>query len=113
MIVNSASVFNNTPWADYIKTYNVTQDEINKANELNKKAAPASSGQKRQSTQPSQSTVNNSFVKTAQSLGVQNGKMDLQTIQSIIKTLDGGSTSTPTQTPDLAQLTAAINLLNQ
>ena len=113
MIVNPASQFNNTPWADYIKTFNVTREEITKANELNKKAAPASSGQKRQSTQPSQSAVNNSFVKTAQSLGVQNGKMDLQTVQSIIKTLDGGSTSTPTQTPDLAQLTAAINLLNQ
>lgn len=109
MIVNPASQFNNTPWADYIKTFNVTRDEINKANELNKKVTPAP----RQSGQTSQSSVNNSFAKTAQSLGVQNGKMDLQTVQSIIKTLDGGSTSTPTQTPDLAQLTAAINLLNQ
>jgi len=114
MIVNSASVFNNTPWADYIKTYNVTKDEVDKANELNKKAAPASSGQRRQSTQPSQSAVNDRFTKTAQSLGIQNGKMDVQTLQTMIKTLDGGSNSTPTQeTPDLAQLTAAINQLNQ
>ncbi len=41
MIVNPNSVYNNTPWADYIKRYNVTQDEINKSNELNKKVAPA------------------------------------------------------------------------
>jgi hypothetical protein len=113
MIVNPASQFNNTPWADYIKTFNVTREEITKANELNKKVAPAPRQSGQRSGQTSQSSVNNSFVKTAQSLGVQNGKMDLQTIQSIIKTLDGGSTSTPTQTPDLAQLTAAINLLNQ
>ena len=117
MIVNPSSVYNNTPWADYIKTYKVTRDEINKANELNKKVTPAprQSGQRsgQRSGQTSQSSVNDSFAKTAQSLGVQNGKMDLQTVQSIIKTLDVGSTSTPTQTPDLAQLTAAINLLNQ
>jgi hypothetical protein len=114
MIVNPASQFNNTPWADYIKRFKVTQDEINKANELNKKASPASSGQRRQSTQPSQSSVNDRFTKTAESLGVKGGKMDLQTLQTMIKTLDGGSNSTPTQeTPDLAQLTAAINQLNQ
>lgn len=40
MIVNPSSVYNNTPWADYIKRYNVTQDEIKKSNELNKKVAP-------------------------------------------------------------------------
>ncbi len=37
MIVNPSSVFNNTPWSDYIKTYSVTQDELNKANEILKK----------------------------------------------------------------------------
>lgn len=37
MIVNPSSVFNNTPWSDYIKTFSVTQDELNKANEILKK----------------------------------------------------------------------------
>jgi hypothetical protein len=40
--------------------------------------------------------------------------MDLQTLQSILKMLEGGqSTTASTQgTPDLAQLTAALNQLN-
>lgn len=64
----------------------------------------------------SSSSVNTRFADSAKSLGIQGDKMDLQTLQSILKTLEGGQ-STPavaaTQgTPDLAQLTAALNQLN-
>jgi hypothetical protein len=39
MIINPSSKFNNTSWSNYIKTYEITQDEIKKANELLKKTA--------------------------------------------------------------------------
>jgi hypothetical protein len=64
------------------------------------------------------SSVNTRFVDSAKSLGIQGDKMDLQTLQSILKTLEGGQSTpavaaTATQgTPDLAQLTAALNQLN-
>jgi hypothetical protein len=73
-------------------------------------------------------TVNTRFVKSATDLGVQSGKMDLQTLQSILAKLqDDGSQSTVTQdtstttqpagtttqqTPDLTQLTSLLNQLN-
>jgi hypothetical protein len=66
----------------------------------------------------SRQDVNSRFSKSAESLGIQSGKMDLQTLQSILKTLEGGQSTpavaaTATQgTPDLAQLTAALNQLN-
>lgn len=74
-------------------------------------ATPKKIGSK-QSTQSAQS-VNTRFVQSAKSLGVQNGKMDLQTLQTILKSLKGESpAATPSQgTPDLAQLTAALNQL--
>ena len=63
-------------------------------------------------------SVNNRFTKSAESLGIQGGKMDLQTLQSILKTLEGEqstpavATSSTQGVPDLAQLTAALNQLN-
>lgn len=59
-------------------------------------------------------SVNTRFADSAKSLGVEGGKMDLQTLQTILKSLEGETTAagTPTQgTPDLAQLTAALNQL--
>jgi len=57
-------------------------------------------------------SVNNRFASTAQSLGVQNAKMDVATLQTMLKTLEGGASSTPAQgTPDATQLTAALNQL--
>jgi hypothetical protein len=35
MIVNPKSVYNNTPWSEYISSFGITQDEIDKANQLN------------------------------------------------------------------------------
>lgn len=64
------------------------------------------------------SSVNSRFASSVKSLGIQGDKMDLQTLQSILKTLEGGqstaaTTGTPAAsgTPDLAQLTAALNQL--
>jgi hypothetical protein len=102
-------------WADYKRAYSVTAAE---EAEAQKTCPTVQTGI--QATPPrnnsGQSSVNSRFSKSAESLGIQGGKMDLQTLQSILKTLEGGQ-STPavaaTQgTPDLAQLTAALNQLN-
>lgn len=60
-------------------------------------------------------SVGTRFADSAKSLGVEGGKMDLQTLQTILKNLEGETSTTaaaPTQgTPDIAQLTAALNQL--
>ena len=60
-----------------------------------------------------QSSVNTRFASSAQSLGVQNAKMDVATLQTMLKSLQGGTpTAAPTQgTPDATQLNAALNQL--
>ena len=62
-----------------------------------------------------QSSVNTRFASSAQSLGVQNAKMDVATLQTMLKSLQGGTpTAAPTQgTPDATQLNAALNQLKQ
>jgi hypothetical protein len=63
----------------------------------------------------SSSSVNTRFADSAKSLGIENAKMDLATLQTMLKSLQGEtSTDTPTQeTPDIATLTAALNQLKQ
>lgn len=63
----------------------------------------------------SSSSVNTRFADSAKSLGIQNAKMDMATLQTMLKSLQGEtSTDTPTQeTPDIATLTAALNQLKQ
>lgn len=60
-----------------------------------------------------QSSVNTRFADSAKSLGIQNAKMDMTTLQTMLKSLQGEtSTNTPTQeTPDIATLTTALNQL--
>lgn len=59
-----------------------------------------------------QSSVNNRFASTAQSLGVQNAKMDVATLQTMLKSLQDGVPAAPTSgTPDAAQLSTALNQL--
>ena len=67
------------------------------------------------SNRSGQSSVNTRFADSAKSLGIQNAKMDLTTLQTMLKSLQGEtSTDTPTQgTPDIATLTAALNQLKQ
>ena len=67
------------------------------------------------SNRPGQSSVNTRFADSAKSLGIENAKMDLATLQTMLKSLQGEtSTDTPTQgTPDIATLTAALNQLKQ
>jgi hypothetical protein len=83
------------------------------ATEFKSRTANSGSGSRQSS-----SSVNTRFADSAKSLGIQDGKMDLQTLQSILKTLEGGqstpavATSSTQGTPDLAQLTAALNQLN-
>lgn len=114
IITNPSSRFKNTSWESWKTTYKPTDAEI----EVAKKSCPTTQiSRQRKSSQSRQSSqsVNDRFTKSVSSLGVQNGKMDLQTLQTILKSLEGGEISqkTPTQgTPDLAQLTAALNQLN-
>lgn len=60
-------------------------------------------------------SVNNRFASSAQSLGVQNAKMDVATLQTMLKSLQGDTpTAAPTQgAPGTAQLNAALNQLKQ
>jgi hypothetical protein len=138
-------------WKSYVSSYNVTEDEIAVAKNIcpNVVVSDVSSPdgykfgddlskdlniQGKDDTQKSNTqkggtnTVNTRFVKSATDLGVQSGKMDLQSLQSILAKLqDGGSQSTVTQdtstttqpagtttqqTPDLTQLTSLLNQLN-
>jgi len=131
IITNSGSVFKGKPWEEYRTGQNVTGLEIADA----AKSCPANTGYKfgdnlsnalniqgKEDTQKGgTNTVNTRFVKSATDLGVQSGKMDLQTLQSILAKLqDDGSQSTVTQdtstttqqTPDLTQLTSLLNQLN-
>jgi hypothetical protein len=109
IITNPNSQFKGTSWEGWTKTYKPTEAELAIA-----KKSCSGKGKVRQSGQQ----INDRFTKSAESLGIKGGKMDLQTLQSIIKTLESGetpataATATPTGTPDLAQLTTIINQLN-
>jgi hypothetical protein len=110
-------------WKNYV--YLPLLDAYENSVELGKKvkAAPAKGGNKAAKTVAKQvinrgqnnQSVNNRFVSSAQSLGVQNAKMDVTTLQNMLKSLQGDTpTATPTQgAPDTAQLTAALNQLKQ
>jgi hypothetical protein len=109
-ITNPSSQFKNTPWESWKNTYKPTDAEI----EVAKKSC--SSGQRSgQRSGQNSSSVNTRFVDSAKSLGIQNAKMDMATLQTMLKSLQGEtSTDTPTQeTPDIATLTAALNQLKQ
>lgn len=99
------------PWTAYKTTYKVTAAEETEA----QKTCPTSqTGIVAANNSPSD--VNSRFSKSAESLGIKGGKMDLQTLQTMLKALEGGAetltSSTTTQgTPDITQLTAALNQL--
>jgi hypothetical protein len=68
----------------------------------------------RSGSRRSSSSVNTRFSDSAKSLGIQNGKMDLQTLQTILKSLEGDTVSAATGgATDIAKLTTALNTLNQ
>jgi hypothetical protein len=112
IIINPSSRNNNVKWVDFVKTYKVTDPEIKTA----KGTCPNSELAKtyKNTSGSGQQNVSQRFSKSLSTAGIQNGKMDVQTLQTIINTLEGGqsnqSTSSQSQ-PDLAQLTAAINQL--
>jgi hypothetical protein len=105
----TAGAFKGQPWTNYKSKYNVTDAEEQEA----KKSCPTV--QPGSTSSPSGPSVNTRFADSVKSLGIENGKMDLQTLQTMLKSLEGETTTAaaPTQgTPDLAQLTAALNQLN-
>ena len=112
----SSGTLSGKKWADYKRAYSVTAAEEAEAQKTCPTVQTGIQSSPSARNNSGQSSVNSRFSKSAESLGIQGGKMDLQTLQSILKTLEGGQ-STPvvaaTQgTPDLAQLTAALNQLN-
>ncbi len=106
-IINPSSKFNNTSWETWKSTYKPTEAELTVA----KNSCSRVPGNSR----PGQSSVNTRFADSAKSLGIENAKMDMATLQTMLKSLQGEtSTDTPTQeTPDIATLTAALNQLKQ
>ena len=109
-IINPSSKFNNTPWESWKTTYKPTDAELTVAK--NSCSTGQRSGQR---SGQNSSSVNTRFADSAKSLGIQNAKMDIATLQTMLKSLQGEtSTDTPTQeTPDIATLTAALNQLKQ
>jgi hypothetical protein len=107
----TAGALKDRPWSLYKTTYTVTDVEEQEA----KKTCPTV--QVGSTQRQNSSSVNTRFADSVKSLGIQGDKMDLQTLQSILKTLEGGqSTAAATETiatgtPDIAQLTAALNQL--
>jgi hypothetical protein len=102
---------NGTKWDDYVKTYTVTADELAKA-----KSSCGNKSNKNNTTKSNNyaNNLGDRFSKSAKSVGVENGKMDLQTLQTILKTLEGGTVAPAAGgTPDMTQLTSMLNTLNQ
>ena len=121
--INTGGSWNGKLWTSYKDEYKVTAEEEAAAQktcptvQVGSGSGQVGSGSGQRS---GQSSVNNRFTSSVKSLGIQGDKMDLQTLQSILKTLEGGqstaaATGTPTAastgTPDIAQLTAALNQL--
>jgi hypothetical protein len=112
IIINPSSRNNNVKWVDFVKVYKVNDQEIKTA----KNTCPNSELAKtyKNTSGSGQQNVSQRFSKSLSSAGIQNGKMDVQTLQTIINTLEGGQSNQLTSSqsqPDLAQLTAAINQL--
>lgn len=128
IIQNKASSFNGKTWSEYISQYKITPDEIKKANNYvaslgqSVKTPPPAAGNTQvkggiRQTKQGGTPIADRFSKSVQSMGVQNGKMDLQTLQTVLKTLQGGTEAPATAAtggaPDMAQLTTALNALKQ
>lgn len=120
VIVNPSSRYNNTKWEDWKTMFKPTDAELAAAKTSCPNVTTPLSGQETStlnsgSSNRGKSSVNDRFANSAKSLGVEGGKMDLQTLQTILKNLESETPTTaaaPTQgTPDLAQLTAALNQL--
>jgi hypothetical protein len=112
VITAIGSKFTNTKWSNWLKTYPLKPQEIAAA----KASCPNSELAKtyKNTSGSGQQNVSQRFSKSLSSAGIQNGKMDVQTLQKILSTLEGGQSNQLTSSqsqPDLAQLTAAINQL--
>jgi hypothetical protein len=117
----TSGYYKDQPWDTYKTKFSVTDAEVKAAKQScpsGQTGSKVGGGSSRISSGGSGQVVNDRFAKSTQSLGIQGGKMDVQTLQSILKTLEGGQSTpavaaTATQgTPDLAQLTSALNQLN-
>jgi len=82
-IENTKSAFNGKTFNDYVSTYTITAAEIAEA----KKACP---GVNVAPAAPAGPTPTQKFTATATSLGIQNPKMDVATLQTILNTLNQG-----------------------
>ena len=113
----TGGAFKGQPWSTYKTKFSITPAEEQAA----KQSCPSgqSSGGSRGGSRggSGQSSVNSRFASSAQSLGIQNAKMDVGTLQSMLKSLDGGTVSPATPATggatDIAKLNAALNTLNQ
>jgi hypothetical protein len=106
IITSPMSVHMGKPWEKYRIDNNITTWEMLAAaqactaalNVQGKDDTQKSGTQKSDTQKANTNTVNTRFTKSATDLGLQSGKMDLQTLQSILAKLqDDGSQSTVTQ----------------
>jgi uncharacterized protein (DUF433 family) len=120
-IENAKLAFNGKTFDEYVSTFTLTPEEIAAAKATCPNVVVPNVSITDNTQKGGTNTVNTRFVKSATDLGLQSGKMDLQTLQSILAKLqDDGSQSTITQdtstttqqTPDLTQLTSLLNQLN-
>lgn len=111
----TGGAFKGQPWTTYKSKYSITDAEEQAAKQSCPSSQTGGRPSGRSSGRSGQSSVNSRFASSAQSLGVQNAKMDVATLQTMLKSLQGEtSTASPTQgTPDVAQLNAALNQLKQ
>ena len=111
VIILPNSKQNNVKWEDYKKVYKLNQNEILAA----AKTCPNAELSKTVKTNKNTNVdVNNRFTKSASSLGIQNAKMDVQSLQTILNQLSGTQSSTVAtggQQPDLAALQNTLNQL--
>ena len=97
-IENAKSSSNGMTWESYVSTYKITAEEIAAAKATCPNVVVPNVGGRQTGPTPTQR-----FVVSSQSLGIQNPKMDIATLQTILNTLNKGGTG----------LTESKNLVNE
>lgn len=87
----TTGAFKGQPWTTYKDKYKITSAEQQAAKQScpKSKIGGGSRGGSRQSSV--NNNVGQRFAKSTQSLGIQNGKMDVDTLQKILTNLEGGT----------------------
>lgn len=126
IINNPSSHWNGKRWSEYIISSKATFPELKLAQEscpeqkIDMKYYREPEAQKVGGSKTRGSNVNQRFIKSISSAGIEGSKMDVATLQKISDLLEKGVTSTNTggtnvtnEVPSIAQLTSIVDKLNQ